>query len=259
MEDQLLNGAVDKAIPVLDVDRRAWVFCTGRLVDLDVATEFSEDQVREFFTRAYESGDFPLGPIAYSPAEQKVEFHSFFRSIVARQDHAGQPYLESRIGYGKAGIIGNALTRSGRFDSGPIRPFDVLQSDVETTLAEVIGQLTLTAMLTGYRGAARYRVAVLGSPDTRLRRLDDETGELRAWQECADSFERFTMELQVTDDLDRPKVHAAVFPGVLRIAEQFGAAGPQYFVDPHRRGTPAPMALSDELPQTLAGTAQRVD
>ena len=253
MADQLLSGAVDKAIPFLDLDRRAWVFCTGRLVDLGDDTLFSTEQVRDFFTRGYESGDFPLGPIAYSPVEQDVQFHPLFQSIHARQDDHGEPFLESRIGYGGAGILGNALTRSGRFDTGPVRPFDVLQCDVETTLAEVIGQLALTAMLIGYRGPARFRVAVLGTDETRLRRFDDETGVVLAPQECASSFEPFTMELQVTDGLTREEVHARVYPAVMRIVEQFGAAGPQYFVDPERRGTPPPFALSDGVPSALVG------
>ena len=56
-----------------------------------------------------------------------------------------------------------------------------------------------------------------------------------------------------TAGLTREEVHARVYPAVMRIVEQFGAAGPQYFVDPERRGTPPPLALSDRVPSALVG------
>lgn len=199
-----------------------------------------------YFPFLDESGDFPVGPLAYEMEGATIEVTD--RRIVARRDLDGSPFVEGRAQVGPGPVVVAGLTRSGIAGTGPARPGDMILVDVEAAFADIALITGALALQTRYRGLVGLAVDVVsdvaGHP-LQLRPLDPCTGfptppDNREHEFHPVSSVFHTDEIALPGGgLNRPAGHRIVYQGCVAIAHEFGLATPQLMTH-WERGTPPP-------------------
>lgn len=241
-----LIGLLENVHPRFDAERRAWAIGVGCLCDLPPDHEFPDRELRHAVRTLAESGDFPVGPLAYEVDGAAIEVTD--RRIVARRDLDGAPFAEGRAEVGPGPVVVVGLTRSGIAGTGPARPGDMILTDVEAAFADVALVTGALALQTGYRGLVGLAVDVVADIPGRplqLRALDPLTGAPIPPDQREHEFHPVCSVFH-TDEvalpgggLNRPAGHRIVYQGCVAIAHEFGLATPQLMTH-WERGTPPP-------------------
>lgn len=232
--------AYDLARAALDLDRRAWLVCWGRLGRMPEQgpAGFGPAMALDIINAASLTGFFPTGPIDFSPDHVDVEAFEDCLRVVTRTTWHGEPYLECQMGFAANGQVGMALTRSGRFVDHLIGSSSVLLTDLETLIVDTMILLDAAATYHDLRGPCHVVADVLcalpGEP-LRLCTLDSLSGGRPSPGRPVGDFRPVVLDYR--DDLDSGAGHAVVWQAFLAAAAQFGAAEPQYLPSPEW-GTP---------------------
>ncbi|WP_168582698.1 hypothetical protein [Gephyromycinifex aptenodytis] len=191
--------------------------------------------------------DLPSGPIRYVEREMYLDLEDAHHTVEVRATVAeGRPPYVATLGFGSAGLLALAFTRSGVFAADePRRASHVLLADVEALIVDCRALAETAAHSLGYRGRVEMLVGIacdVPGQALRLRRLDHETGEMAPADETS-SFEPIITSFDT--DPAYPDRAKWCWDVAQRAADRFGAPAPQLVLPPAPQddGTPKPAGI----------------
>ncbi len=225
-------SAVRPVLDFIDTSRTACVVALGQFLDLRSAPAVGPDDLAQLMLGAFEAGDVPIGPLAYTSTTPTVACSEDGGSLSAYTERSpGEiDVLEALRLEPRRVVVAGA--RYGWLPGVPRASSHVMLCDLEAILIEVQVYLHRRAELLNYRGRARVTVGVHTDlpQGVTLRRLDEETGELHPDGLRTRRFWPLSTEFALIDPPQRTRRRS--YRLATRAARAFGASAPQLLADP---------------------------
>lgn len=177
---EILDVAFGGAAATLDTRRRPWVLGVAHLTGVpgDQAP-FDVDTIRSLLDVASSTVHFPSGPLDFVPGGYERRLNDLYELVTFASEAA--PQLELKIGFGAAGFVAVAFTRSDVFDDNVTRPGGVLLTDAESVVADTYILAVTSALELGYDGGIDFIFDVVydrTDPPLTVHALDEHTGQV---------------------------------------------------------------------------------
>lgn len=227
MNEVVAAEALQHAEQVLDTENRLWILGLSHITRSSWHQAPFHDEVEQIFDLCHSAMDFPAGPVAFRPGGwQKVEFADFRGVVLCPPD---APHLQMRIGLGREGVVGVALTRGGQLD-GLNEPRAVLLTDIESVMADLYS-VTLTVALTAGQICPidmTFLIPEAGPGQAPIYYAPDpDTGELVLLRRDKKPFKRIHHRYEITSRTSPEHVDDDLVALATRMARQIGAKSPQ--------------------------------
>ena len=233
MDDVVAASALAGADEALDTDARLWILGLAHITELNARNPPLVDEIEQVLDLCRSSMDFPAGPVRYHAQGWELIEAETFRALVLTPPEA--PHLQLRIALGRDGVVGVAMTRSGRAD-GVDDPSAALLTDLEAVLADLYSVTLTVALTVGRRCPIDMRLLIPengpGATPTYYA-PDDQTGELVPLRRNKKPFKPIDHRYEITAETTPEQVDEDLVALATAMAKQIGARAP-YLVT-HRR------------------------